>query len=116
MISKLSKKIAIIGAGPAGLTAAETLKEKGYTNITLFEKDSTAGGKCCSMKYDGKWYELGAGIIVESNTVMWNLAKKFNIKTVMDFSWFEEVKTHTNVTPRSFQMNLFKKSLKQNWD
>lgn len=35
------------------------------------------------------------------------LSKKFNTEITMDFSWFEEVKTHINVTPREFEMNVF---------
>ncbi len=37
------EKIAIIGGGPAGLTAAETLAEQGY-RITLFEAQPVLGG------------------------------------------------------------------------
>ncbi len=58
-ISKNSK-IAIIGSGPAGLTAACYLKDSGFNNITIFEKEGRAGGKCCSFVYDGRTYELGA--------------------------------------------------------
>lgn len=37
------EKIAIIGAGPSGLTAASDLAKMGYA-VTIFEKDSIAGG------------------------------------------------------------------------
>lgn len=37
------EKIAIIGSGPAGLTAAYDLAKKGYP-VTVFEKDNRAGG------------------------------------------------------------------------
>jgi len=37
------KKIAIIGSGPAGLTAAQDLALSGHS-VTVFEKDSTPGG------------------------------------------------------------------------
>ena len=36
-------RIGIVGAGPAGLTAAETLKQKGYINVTVLEKTDHAG-------------------------------------------------------------------------
>ena len=32
--------IAVIGAGIAGLTAAVTLQDQGYKNVTVFEKES----------------------------------------------------------------------------
>ncbi|MCD6585002.1 MAG: FAD-dependent oxidoreductase [Desulfobacteraceae bacterium] len=53
-------KIAIIGAGAAGLTAAHTLNASGYKNVTVFEREATAGGKVCSYEYNGHFYELGA--------------------------------------------------------
>lgn len=37
------KKVAVIGAGPAGLVAANRLNLKGYT-VTLFDKNEAAGG------------------------------------------------------------------------
>ena len=37
------KKVAVVGAGPAGLVAANQLNLKGYT-VTLFDKDEAAGG------------------------------------------------------------------------
>ena len=37
------EKIAVIGSGPAGLAAAHSLAEKGYT-VTIFEKDQVPGG------------------------------------------------------------------------
>jgi hypothetical protein len=53
-------RIAIIGAGVAGLTAAHRLRELGYHNLTIYEREPVAGGKVCSYQHDGRWYELGA--------------------------------------------------------
>lgn len=39
------KKVAVIGAGPAGLTAAYYLAKKGHS-VTLFEENEKAGGQC----------------------------------------------------------------------
>ncbi|AQR96306.1 FAD-dependent oxidoreductase [Clostridium saccharoperbutylacetonicum] len=39
------KKVAVIGAGPAGLTAAYFLAKKGHS-VTLFEENEKAGGQC----------------------------------------------------------------------
>ncbi len=41
---KYPEKIAIIGAGPAGLTCAYDLARKGYQNITIFEALPVPGG------------------------------------------------------------------------
>lgn len=35
------------------------------------------------------------------------LAKRFNTKVTLDMSWFDDVKTHTNVTPRVFELDVF---------
>ncbi len=38
------KKVVVVGAGPAGLTAAETLAERGFA-VTVIEKEEKAGGQ-----------------------------------------------------------------------
>ena len=38
------KKCVIIGGGPAGLSCAYYLAEKGYANVTVFEKNKKPGG------------------------------------------------------------------------
>lgn len=53
-------RIAIVGAGASGLTAAHTLRDLGYENIVVFEKESRPGGKVESYEYEGHIYELGA--------------------------------------------------------
>ena len=41
-------KYLILGAGPAGLSFANRLKQKGITNFLILEKEKTAGGLCRS--------------------------------------------------------------------
>ena len=53
-------KIAIIGAGPAGLSAGMYLEQKGYENYTILERNDHVGGKCHSPHYNGRRYEMGA--------------------------------------------------------
>lgn len=65
MITNKNAKIAIIGAGSAGLSFAEALSEAGYHEITIFEKRNRVGGQALSIKYktaDNKEgvYELGS--------------------------------------------------------
>jgi cation diffusion facilitator CzcD-associated flavoprotein CzcO len=38
------KRVAVIGAGPAGLQAAATLKEHNFTTVRLFERQEKPGG------------------------------------------------------------------------
>ena len=72
-------RIGIVGAGPAGLTAAETLRNKGYKNIVLLERSQCAGGKCLSIDHKGRSYELGAGIVADSSSFIRNLAEKYSV-------------------------------------
>ena len=76
---RLSKRIAIIGAGAAGLSAAHALKAKGYTNVVIFERANRVGGKCCTVEIHGHNYDLGAGIVAEDNSVVLKLAEEFGI-------------------------------------
>ncbi|MDD6258939.1 MAG: FAD-dependent oxidoreductase [Erysipelotrichaceae bacterium] len=53
-------RIAIIGAGPAGLSAGMYLEQAGYENYTILERNDHVGGKCNSPHYNGRRYEMGA--------------------------------------------------------
>src|SRR5882724_11552586 len=55
-------KVAVIGCGVAGLTAARELYRSGYTNIDLFEATDRLGGRTYSVPAQGQQscYELGA--------------------------------------------------------
>jgi protoporphyrinogen oxidase len=72
-------RICIVGAGAAGLTAAEKLKGLGYENVTILEKEPFAGGKCRTIEYEGRSYELGAGIVAANNRTVLNLAEKVGV-------------------------------------
>ncbi len=41
-----SSRICVVGAGPAGLTAASALKARGYDNVTVLEREPRVGGRC----------------------------------------------------------------------
>lgn len=75
----LNQRIAILGAGAAGLSAAEALKHKGYKHVILFERTDHAGGKCLSIEINKKSYELGAGILTKNNIIPLRLAKKYEV-------------------------------------
>jgi len=53
------KKVAVIGSGPAGLTAANRLNHAGY-EVTVFEKDELPGGL---MRFGIPNFKLGKNII-----------------------------------------------------
>ena len=52
------KKIAVIGAGFAGISAATTLAEAGY-EVTVYEKNSSAGGRARKFESDGFVFDMG---------------------------------------------------------
>ena len=55
-----TEKVAIIGAGPAGLSCAFYLAEKGYLNVTVFEKNAEPGGM---LRYGIPNYKLEKDVI-----------------------------------------------------
>lgn len=51
----------IIGAGPAGLSVACRLLERGKKNFIILEKESEVGGLCRSIEIDGSPFDFGGG-------------------------------------------------------
>lgn len=54
-------KYLILGAGPAGLTLANRLKDQGETSFLVLEKEMQAGGLCRSAFVDGSPFDIGGG-------------------------------------------------------
>lgn len=54
-------KYLILGGGPAGLTFANMLKEKGEESFVLLEKEDSVGGLCRSVMVDGSPFDIGGG-------------------------------------------------------
>lgn len=78
-------RIAIIGAGPSGLGMAEALQDRGYTNVTVFEKSDRVGGMALSRTYQPKdptlpplSYDLGSVQPAGSNR-LFQLIKKHGL-------------------------------------
>ncbi len=55
---KMQKKVVIIGAGPAGLTAAYELCKEGVPSVVL-EKDDVVGGISRTVNYKGYLFDIG---------------------------------------------------------
>lgn len=51
----------ILGAGPAGLTFANKIKQKGITDFLVLEAENEAGGLCRSVDVDGSPFDIGGG-------------------------------------------------------
>ena len=54
-------KYLILGAGPAGLTFANKLKQSGEMSFLVIEREETAGGLCRSVDVDGSPFDIGGG-------------------------------------------------------
>ena len=54
-------KYLILGAGPAGLTFANKIKQGGETSFIVLEREATAGGLCRSVDVDGSPFDIGGG-------------------------------------------------------
>ena len=54
-------KYLILGAGPAGLTFANRLLQKGEQDFLVLEKEEDAGGLCRSVDVDGSPLDIGGG-------------------------------------------------------
>lgn len=54
-------KYLILGAGPAGLTFANKLKQAGETSFLVLEREAEAGGLCRSVDVDGSAFDIGGG-------------------------------------------------------
>ena len=58
MQEKGNEKVVIIGAGPAGLTAAHQLSKAGLSSVVL-EKDPVVGGLSRTVDYKGYLFDIG---------------------------------------------------------
>lgn len=99
--AKKIKNIAVVGAGPAGLSFSVTAAQRGH-NITLFEKGSQIGGQFnMAKKVPGKeeFYET----LRYFQTQIEKLGIQLKLNTEVssaDLSHFDEVVCSTGVTPR----------------
>lgn len=56
----MSKKVIIIGAGPAGLTAAyELLCDQGQYEVIILEENNCVGGISKTVEYKGNRMDMG---------------------------------------------------------
>lgn len=54
-------KYLVLGAGPAGLSFANRLKQNGENDFLVLEKEHEAGGLCRSVMVDGAPFDIGGG-------------------------------------------------------
>jgi formate dehydrogenase beta subunit len=74
------KKAAVIGAGPAGLTAAYYLAKKGH-KVTVFESNEKAGGQC---RYGIPSYRLPDEVLDREISDILEVGVQLQVNTVAD--------------------------------
>jgi len=75
-----SHRIGIIGGGASGLATAYALRRQGFERVTVLERGSDVGGKCCTIWHEGRSYELGAAIMTPAYRHTWALAEQYGIR------------------------------------
>jgi hypothetical protein len=98
-MKRKDSRICVIGAGAAGLSAAYYMKERGYTNITVLEAADRVGGKCRSVDYHGRSFDIGANYVTAAYSEIRKLAQKFRANLYTESATITaSVSTRNNVT------------------
>ena len=100
---KTKKKIAVVGAGPAGLSAATTAADRGH-DVTLFDGASEIGGQFnIAKQVPGKeeFFETIRyfGKMIEKTGVKLELNTRVSAQNLMD-GGFDEIILATGISPR----------------
>jgi hypothetical protein len=87
-------RIAVVGAGPAGLSAAWFLKANGFRNVTVLEKAGRIGGLCLSITENYQTYDIGANYVTMEYQETLKIARTVGAKL-----YFEDPYSVLNVPP-----------------
>lgn len=81
-ITDLKKTVLVIGAGMAGIAAAQDLQNKGY-EVTILEGRNRAGGRIWTQRFKDSSIDLGAAWIHgdSPNNPLMALASKYGLRT-----------------------------------
>ena len=108
------KKVAVVGAGPAGLVAANRLNKMGYS-VTVFEKNEDAGGL---LRYGIPNFKLNKAVITRRLNVMKEEGIEFQFNQAVDEAKIQELaKEYAAVvvstgTPTARNLNIPGRELK----
>ena len=81
------KRVAVIGAGPAGLVAANDLNQMGYS-VTVFEKNETAGGL---LRYGIPNFKLNKAVIDRRLQLLEQEGIEFNYGAAIDLAELDKL-------------------------
>ena len=106
-------KYLILGAGPAGLTFANCLLQKGEDSFLVLEKESEAGGLCRSAEVDGSPFDIGGGHFLDVRRPHVN---EFLFKFMPEEEWDKydrdsRIRIGENETGHPFEANIWQMDL-----
>ena len=100
------RRIVVIGAGPGGISSAYYLREAGYTDVTVCERDGEVGGTWQRSRYPG----LACDVMSHFYCFTWNLNPgwtrsyasqpeilEYMRRTVTDFDLWPFIRLHTGI-------------------
>ncbi len=79
--------VAIIGAGISGMSAAMTLRDAGFTRVTVYEANTRIGGRTFTRSGDGffeagQWAEWGGELIDSNHKTVFALCRRYGVGTI----------------------------------
>lgn len=97
-IAQSSSRVAVVGAGIAGLACAHRLAGRGF-QVTVFEALPAVGGRMASRWTDGILFDLGANFLAESYVTTRDLAAEVGVRLTtpgrVRHVFFREGRYHT---------------------
>lgn len=90
-LAEVPQRVAIVGAGIAGLHCAYRLQEAGFPQVVVYEARDRVGGRMWTGRdlfADGQVCELGGELIDSNHASLWSLAEELGI--ALDDRWAGE--------------------------
>ncbi|CAK9807642.1 Peroxisomal N(1)-acetyl-spermine/spermidine oxidase, partial [Anthophora quadrimaculata] len=78
-------KLAIVGAGIAGLAAAKTLEDVNFTDYLLIEAQNEVGGRINSVPWNDTWIEYGAQFVHGDQSQLAQLCYQHDLLADIDY-------------------------------
>jgi hypothetical protein len=82
MRSARDLRVCVVGAGPAGLSAADELRSLGLARVTVLERAERVGGKCRTVEIDGETVETGAVYVLPNYPTVAELTRRTGVRRV----------------------------------
>lgn len=105
-MSTITTDVAIVGAGPAGLTAAYRLQQAGH-NVHVLEARDRVGGRTRSDIMNGAWFEIGGQWVSPDQTALINLLDELDLQTYQRYREGESVYRNPEGTVTRYTGEIF---------